>query len=138
MDLKFDSYDKKAEVDGVWRTLDEESEKPAQFLIARSGNDKFRAEVERLTDELRQQGKLTEDGVTMEQAQEIFARAASRFILLDWRNVSEDGDPISCTPENAYRVLTDPALSDLRNQIVLWAQESQEYKVRSVQELGND
>lgn len=126
MDLKFDAYDESKELEGVWRKLLNDS---SEFLIARSGNEKFRAEVQRLTEELKEKGEVKDDELTNKQLTDVFVKAAAKHILLDWKNVTEDGEPIPYTVENGIRLLSNPKLSDFRSQIVLWSQESEQYKV---------
>ena len=94
-DLKkqFDTNEQ-LEIEGVWEDLDEakDGEDPPGILVARVGNKAYLKEYQKVPAGLRRQldnGTLP-DGVQSP----IINKLLARTILLDWRGIVDDGEPI--------------------------------------------
>lgn len=110
----------KLEQEGVWETLPEYGN--AAVLVARWENKAhvafLRAERKRLAAELR-----TED-LPDDVEQDLQARAIARHILVNWRDVEEQGD---YTVEKSLDVLLDPEHHDLLDRIFRLSRDRDRY-----------
>lgn len=106
LDLKFLRADKKASEEGTWAEYF-----GGKFLIARFNNDNATQLRAKLTienyDALMKGG---EEAVALNT--EINARVMAETILLDWKDVGENGVELPFSKEVAFAYFSDPSLKD--------------------------
>jgi hypothetical protein len=121
MDLKKDfGTNKKLEEDGVWIDVGDNT----QLKIARANNKKAQAYSKQIAKPYLAQirfGKLPEEIYT-----KLAIEVAAECILLDWKNLEEDGIAIAYSKENAMRMLTD--YSDFRDLVSSMAEERKTFQ----------
>jgi hypothetical protein len=120
------------QVNGTWFPYEAEIE----LKIARWGNERFLA-VQR---ELVEQRKvvLNAKELTEEQRLDVNKEAASRAILLDWRNLDDDTGPVPYTPEKALAFFRDPELQALWSFVLVASVEEANFrKTRLEADLKN-
>lgn len=83
--------------DGVW--LDWED---AQFLVAYAHRPEFNRVTARIAKKYPQHKLKADAALYQQMTSEIIAEC----ILLDWRNVNDNGKPLDCTHENKLRLLS--------------------------------
>jgi len=73
------------------------------------------------------EAKLTES-----QIHTISVHAVAEALVLDWRGIEdEEGNPLECTPENVYSLISDPLSEDLMNFIVRKSSNLTHYRTES-------
>ena len=100
MDLKKEfSFDEDLSNDGVWVSIGED----AKVLIARMNNERYRKGLRKAV------LPYTRRGTSMTEAQnrEVLARMTAKYILLDWKGITEDGQELKYSEEESYRLLTE-------------------------------
>jgi hypothetical protein len=121
MDLKKEfGTDKTLEEDGAWIDMGDGT----QLKIARAGNKKASEYARQVSKPFQTQirfGKFTEEGFT-----KLAIEVAAQFILLDWKNLQEDGVDVPYSKENALRMLTD--YPDFRNFVSASAEDIKNYQ----------
>lgn len=128
MDIKKEfATDKVAENEGIWEEIGD----GAKVLVARVGNKKWEAAMERLRKphlkSLRRRGRLQD-----EVAEKITIEAMAEALLLDWEGIEEEGEVVAYSKENATRFLTD--YPEFRNMVYGIASDAEVYR----QELLED
>ena len=100
MDLKKEfSFDETLSVEGVWVPIGD----GAELLVARMNNSKYRKHLRRaLLPYTRRGGTMSE-----KQNREVLADATANCILLDWKGMSEDGNKLKYSVEEAKRLFSD-------------------------------
>jgi len=100
MDLKKAfATDKKLELEGVWHDLGE----GAGVLIARIGNRRYQNALNKTLADNR---TMIKTGLMSEEAAEKdLCEIIADTILLDWKNIDDDGQPLPYTKENAVAML---------------------------------
>ena len=101
-----------------------------ELLIARSTSPKFKKRMQALGKPFRRQlrnGTLSDD-----KALEMYADAASKYILLDWRNVIEGEKPVKYTPEIGYRYIMQ--LEEFRDAIDELSKDLEAFREEYVEE----
>lgn len=107
-----------------------------ELKLARWGNERFLA-VQR---DLVEQRKvvLNAKELTDEQRLDVNKEAASRTILLDWRNLEDDQGPVAYTPEKALAYFRDPELAGLWTFVLVSSVEEANFrKTRLESDLKN-
>lgn len=100
MDLSKEfSTNEKAEIEGVWVDLGEES----KLLIARAFNDNFVKAWRALPTGLRR--RIDKGNVSRKEDLKLFSGLLSDSILLDWTGLSDEGKVIKYSKENATKML---------------------------------
>lgn len=104
MDLNNSKIDTKAETDGVWVDLDDET----SILIARYLNPKHRAFVQKRMEPYRRLQRLNklDDSVV----EKIELEALAKYVLIDWKGLKDNGKTIKYSQEKALELLSDPTL----------------------------
>ena len=125
--------DEKAEVDGVYTTLDGCGD--TEFLIAAWGNKQFN----RVFSELHKKNKKTldrKDEVADAKAEEIFIAAMAKTLLVGWKGtVAFKGSNLEYTEENARKLL---ALKHFRVLVEQVSRDDAQYKaIKDEEEVGN-
>jgi len=124
--------DPELEEGGVWITAardPDQPDAPLQVRIARLGNPKYRKAYQRLIEQFRVDRTEASDADVI---REVVSRACAEAVLLDWRNMELDGEPIEYNVENAYRILADPRLNDFRDWVVAQASSMERFRAQRV------
>jgi hypothetical protein len=110
MDLNTLKTDPKAEQEGVWVTIDDKT----SLKIARINNERYKTETRRkLAPHKRAiRNETLADSVMVPILGEVMADA----ILLDWRGMEENGQPLPYSRGKAAQVLTESP--EFRNLVV--------------------
>lgn len=95
------STDPRLEEGGVWVPYGD-----AELLIARDGNAKHQALRSKLAKRHQHVFKGGNEEAIAAAVKEITVTALSQTILLDWRNVTENGKPVAYTPEIGHRYMS--------------------------------
>ena len=82
----------------------------ARFLIARTNNERHRSVMKRLSRPYRHM-KTIPDGVV----EELTIQGMAEAILIDWKDVEENGAPVECTIEKKVEYLT--SYKDFQEQV---------------------
>lgn len=69
---------------------------------------------------------MAEDKLSKAKERELTARALAA-ITASWENVSYEGEPLECTPENAFKLYNDPGLKWLADQLDSFAEKRGNY-----------
>lgn len=80
------------------------------FVVARASGPEWDRTVARVTEQFREkagEGELTEEDFTA-----ILQRALAEYAVKSWDLTDDDDQPIPLTPDEAFRVFTDPELHD--------------------------
>jgi hypothetical protein len=113
-----------------------------EFKIARLGNRLHTEEVQRLMQEYFDNnpteavpGQRIPDDVQ----EDLQAKAAAKFVLLDWRNVEDDdGEPMEYTHEAGYNLLMNKEFHDLQSWFTLVAGNKERYRRKAdIDAAGN-
>ena len=111
VDVRSLMVDLSKESDGVWVEYN-----GVELLIASSGKQDFLDAREAILEEHIE--AIRNDELTADKLTDLAMPAVAEHILLDWKNLSEDGKEVEYSPEQALEYLTDPALKDMRNFIL--------------------
>ena len=107
---------------GVWC----EWEGGTSFLLARTGNDAYNAEVAAFHASNRERKERKEPLVEFSV---FWPRLLARTVLLDWSGVDgEDGKPLKYTPAEGEKALADKDLKDLLDFVELESSARRNYK----------
>jgi len=115
--------DLEAEVNGARLLLGEGLE----FCVARWNNPEF---TKVLGEELDAYRGAT---ITPELDRELMNRAIAKTIIKGWKGVELEGQALEYSWDNAFKILAHPQLQDLRAQIVAFAQNVDNYRLRVTQ-----
>lgn len=132
MDLSIFKTDPDKEVQGVWKDIEFRGQ-TGKFKIARAGNPVFNRIFTRIknsrtfVDDDSQSAKDHDD--------EALTHALAEAILMDTDEIELDGEVIDYTPELGYKILSDPAFSELKNQIAIAAGNFEHYAVVKLEAL---
>ena len=125
LDLKYLRADKKSSEEGTWAEYF-----GGKFLIARYNNDKATQLRAKLT--LENYDKLISGEETSEcLLNEINAKVMAEAILLDWKDIGEDGKEIAFSPEVAFKFLFDPTLKDFYQFVENYSLNRANYQVKN-------
>jgi hypothetical protein len=114
LDLKSIAVDAAKSVNGHWVKW-----MGAEFLLARYSN-RF-AETARAQLHLEWYKKLQQEKISDNEEQEYRRRHAeiiASYVLLDWKNIGEDGKELPYSAEKAVELLTDDSYQDLLDFII--------------------
>ena len=101
MSLNISKY--KIEGDSVWTEL--EGFEGAEFLIRRMASREVLRGRERILSEGQTKRKMTKDTLKDEELIDISLRLYSEYVLLDWRDIKEDGKDVAYSAEKAAEYL---------------------------------
>lgn len=122
--------DKKAFADSKWASFEE-----AKFLIAPTSNLAFQRTFARLQAPFRK--KLEKGSLDPKISQQISCEAIADSLLLDWKDVfSPDGKAVAFNKELAQKLLIQRP--DIREFVMEFALELENFKVENVKEMGED
>lgn len=90
--------------------------------IARTGTPEYNTFIQKLMVE---QVKSEEDVDT----DEVIRKAVARHVIKDWSGIEDDdGTELSYSPEKAYELISDPALSDLYEFVMRMASDRSRFR----------
>lgn len=116
MELKRYETDETLAQKGVWIEID-----GAEFLIASNNNPNHKRKLNRERKK-RNAHRLSKD---LDAMTDLAIEAAIGTILLDWRGVTNQGEPFPYSEENARKLL---AIDDLRTEIFSEAQDAENFQ----------
>lgn len=112
MDLfKTFKTDKSKEQDGVWFPLDEQS----KLRIARLNNPRYQAAIQKKGNRYKLSAKVK--AIPEDVWEGLMNEVIAETILVDWDGITDHGEPLPYSVENATRMLSE--YPDFRNTIVL-------------------
>lgn len=114
--------DERLELDGVWVKLALD----AEIKIARRGNPRFRELLQRKLAPYRQ--AAANHAVPEEDYERILLEVASETLVLDWKGITEQKQPVPYSPVTALRYLRD--LKEFRNFVLTTAENVELYKAQ--------
>jgi hypothetical protein len=136
MDLDAFRANSEKEVNGVWTEIEFRGQK-GKFLIARSGNPAFT----RLYTKLKNQRVFAnpDSQEAIDHDTDCLNRAFAEAILLDTGDeITNNGEPVKYTPELGYQLMTDPELTELKNQLAMKAGDFENYAVKRLDEIAKN
>ena len=120
--------DPKAELEGRWTTIHGD----CKMLLARRNNPAHRRKLEQLTADRR--AELIDDQIPEEELEDFANQAASTTIILDWENLSFDGEStVPYSSEAALSLLRDERLRDLRLMVFIEANSADNYRLKTIE-----
>lgn len=130
MDLTRFKADPVLEDEGVWTSVDAGTE--ASIKIARIGNRRYR---EAMTRRLKPFRRALRNGTLDEKVTEkITAEVLAETILLDWKGLTQNGVPLSYSPEAAKELLCDNRFKDFRDLVVELAGDLELYRQQDIED----
>lgn len=127
MDLTIFETNPDLEVGGVWVDIEFRGQ-TGRFKVARAGNPKFT----RIFTKLKNSRHFVDedsDGA-VEHEKECINRAMAEAILIDTgKEITSDGKKVKYTPELGYELMSNPAYTELKNQISFAAGDFEQYAV---------
>lgn len=136
MDLNVFKADQEKEVNGVWTEIEFRGQ-TGMFKIARAGNPKFT----RLYTKYKNQKQFVngESQEALDHEQDCLNRAFAEAILLDTGDeITDNGEPVKYTNELGYRLMSDPALTELKNQIAMKAGDFENYAIIKLEDIAKN
>lgn len=119
--------DPKKSVEGVWFDFDETT----RVLVARSNNAKFQGAMRK---KLAPHKIAIRTGTLSEvMAKKIMTEVMAETILLGWEGITENGVPVSYTPEVAAKYLGDPDLDDFRAAVIGFSEEAASFREQQLE-----
>lgn len=130
MDLTRFKADPVLEDEGVWTSVDAGTE--ASIKIARIGNRRYR---EAMTRRLKPYRRALRNGTLDEKVTEkITAEVLAETILLDWKGLTQDGVPLTYSPDAAKDLLCDNRFKDFRDLVVELAGDLELYRQQDIED----
>lgn len=128
MDLKNLKTDPTKELEGVWEDFGEGT----QILIARIGNKNYEKRLKELA--LPYKRQIRTNTISEDVYEDLLNKAVAKTIILDWKNLKEDGKEIKYSPEKAYELISNPAYKDFKEALLTIAQEIALFKVGELED----
>src|SRR5690606_19221049 len=127
--LKVIATDLQKEERGVWTTYPGTD---LELLVARIGNPQWESMSRKLLRQVRKERRKGE--LSEREAKQLLAPAVARCILLDWKNLEDEGPdgnpvPIPYSEAKALELLRDPRFKDLYEFVFSFANDGQAYTV---------
>lgn len=126
MDLTRFKADPVLEDEGVWTSVDAGTE--ASIKIARIGNRRYR---EAMTRRLKPYRRALRNGTLDEK---VTAEVLAETILLDWKGLTQDGVPLTYSPDAAKDLLCDNRFKDFRDLVVELAGDLELYRQQDIED----
>ena len=136
MDLSIFKTNPEIETGGVWTDIEFRGQ-TGRFKIARAGNPKFTRIFTKLKNARHFVDEESESAV--EHQADCINKAMAEAILIDTGDeITNNGEPVKYTPELGYQLLSDPAYTELKNQISFAAGDFEQYAVVKLEAIeGN-
>jgi hypothetical protein len=135
MEITKFEVDKEASVEGVWIDL-EEYGYDVEVKVARWNNPKFLNALQRMTDRPGVKQKVEKNKLDFEEQERIMAYCIARYILLDWKGMTRDGEPLPYSPEEGERAML--GLPDFKEVVREQAQDLELFRKARIEERGKD
>lgn len=133
MDLDIFRTDVEAENNGVWTEITFRG-KTGKFKIARAGNPKFNRVYTKLKNAKNFADDDSEEAI--EYQQDCLSRAFAEAILIDTGDeITDKGKKVKYTAEIGYILMSDPSLTELKNQIATAAGDFEQYAIAKLADL---
>ena len=115
---------RKAE-EGIWVTYPGSD---VECRIARlSNNPRFQQEAMKLRRDAKLR-RILEGGFNTQDAKETIAPVVAEYVLLDWKNLTENGEAIPYTREKATELLCMPEMADFYDWVLIIANDVDLYR----------
>lgn len=119
--------------EGVWADF-----LGGRFLLARRGPE-YNARLGQLYNEnLALIKDKTDPELSGKKVLEIYQRAFADTVLKDWEGVAQAGKPLPYTPEEGFRILSDPSLAELATFLEQFSLNHANYRAAVEAEVAND
>jgi hypothetical protein len=128
MDLTALKLDLSKEIEGIWFSIDKDTE----LCIARMHNPNFNKLFEKLANPYRQSAR--KGFLADEKADEIMNRVIAETVLLDWKGLKSDGKNVPYSVEKAIEILSNPQLSSFKELVVDISSTESNYRNEEIQE----
>lgn len=128
MDLQSLYTDHDKEVAGAWVRLDEDTE----LKIARLYNERF---LQRYNELVKPGEVLANDNtlaISSERADNIMGTLIADSILLDWRGLTQGGEPIEYSKEKVIEIWTDDRCREFRRIVMEASQNLENYRLEEI------
>lgn len=126
--LNIDQSTKK-QIDGVWTKFGD-----SKFKVASSSTTKFQRALNRLQAPYRK--KIDKGTLDPKISKDILCEAMAEALIVDWDEVTSNDGPVKFNPELAKRALSNN--DDLREYLLEYAQDLQNFRDEEVAEAGKD
>lgn len=126
MDLKDLRNSPELEAEGVWQPAGGDTE----ILVARWGNPRSTRLFQSLTRPYRRQ--IDNGTMDPKKQTEILCKVVAQTILLDWKNLREDGVELEYSTDEAFRVLQE--YDELLQLVRDYAEDAEAYRERELEE----
>lgn len=123
--------DEQLEVEGVWEELDDDG---AAILVARVGNKAYLKEYQKVPIGIRRQ--LDNNTLPEGMGETIINKMLARTILLDWKDLSDDGVKIAYNFDNALKMLSQ--YKDFREFVWAIANDLSRFREEELEEAGKN
>jgi hypothetical protein len=128
MDLNIFKTDEQKSDEGVWCPVDVKTD----IKIGRYGNRTFQRALKR---EMQPYKRLIDrDALDDETADKVLVNAIAEGLLLDWRGMTRDGEPLPYSREAAIEILSNKQFRDFRQLVVELAQDMQLFREEEVEQ----
>jgi len=121
-DINSIKTDSNKEIEGVWVDF----ELGIKLKIARARNPKYTELLRQLLDPLRVD--IRNDKVAVDDFNNILLEVRAKTVLLDWKNIEENGKSIPYSSEKAIEYFKNPDLKDFYVFVVSISENSAQYK----------
>jgi len=127
-DINSIKIDLKKEEDGIWIDF----AAGIQLKIARARNTKYVELLRNLTEQYRKE--IREDKFDAEDFANILLEVRAKTVLLDWKNIEENGKSVSYSVEKAIEYFKNPELKDFYTFVVIISENADYYKKDLIKE----
>lgn len=133
MDLQSFKTNAGLEVEGSWIEIEFRGQK-GKFKIARAGNPKFTRFYTKLKNARRFNDQESEEAKAYED--DCLNRAFAEAILMDTGDeITNGGEPVKYTPELGYQLMSDPGMTELKNQIAIAAGDFEQFAAVKLEDI---
>ena len=123
------AVDTKAEEAGVWTQVGDMS-----FLIARVGNDGWKAEYKKLERQAYGSIARKKDKRDSERDVHMMLECLAKTCILDWKDVSLDGKTVKHSTAKAVEILTDKRFKPLSEHLLDLAMDEERFMEGEIKE----
>jgi hypothetical protein len=116
------------EVEGVW--VDFAS--GIRLKIARARNPKYTELLQSLVEPIKLE--VRNGKIDAEKFAEILFEVRAKTILLDWKNIEENGVEVPYSSEKAMEYFKNPELKDFYNFVIIISENADQYKKKLIED----
>jgi hypothetical protein len=131
MTTLYDLYetDTALENEGAWVEITSE----LKIKVAALGNKAHQEAIEKFFKPYKAQKRSNMIDDTLEE--ELHTKAIAKAILIDWQGMTDrKGKELPYSFENAYFLLSDPAMRRFKNDVIMIAKEAETFKNKELEE----